>query len=134
MSGKGNPFKTVVFGASTKAYRYAHRAVKILKINGYDVVPIGANKGNIDGIEILTGYPKVIDVHTISMYLNPMRQSEHYEYLLSLQPQRIIFNPGAENSELSKLAREKGIHCENACTLVLLSIGQYEEMPETENI
>ena len=130
MSISKSSFKTLVFGASLKPYRYSHRAVKILKINGYEVIPIGKHKGEIDGISILTGYPIIEDVHTITMYINPARQSEHYEYLLSLNPKRIIFNPGAENPEFSKLAKEKGIYTENACTLVLLSIRHYENTAE----
>lgn len=122
-------FRTVVFGASLKAYRYSHRAVKILKINGYDVVPIGLSKGEIDSIPILTGHPQLAEIHTVTMYLNQSRQKEHYDYILSLTPKRIIFNPGAENPEFTKLARAEGVHCENACTLVLLSTDQYEHMP-----
>lgn len=121
-------YKTVVFGASLKPYRYAHRAVKILKLNGYPVVPIGLRKGEIEGIEVLTGEPEITGVHTISMYVNAERQVPSYEYLLSLRPKRIIFNPGAENMELERLATEQGIYCENACTLVLLSIGEYERV------
>jgi len=113
---------------------YSHRAVKILNIHGYEVVPLGMKVGEIDGIEILTGKPNVEDIHTITMYVNASRQRESYDYLLGLNPKRIIFNPGAENPEFTRLAREKGIHCENACTLVLLSIGDYSKMPETNKI
>lgn len=126
MSESDKHFKTLVFGASLKPYRYAHRAVKILKINGYEVVPLGRDEGEIDGIKILTGHPEIKDIHTVTMYLNPIHQPEHYEYILSLKPERIIFNPGAENPEFSKIAEAKGIIVEDACTLVLLSVGQYE--------
>ncbi|WP_235296864.1 CoA-binding protein [Portibacter marinus] len=123
-----NKYKTLVFGASLKPYRYSHRAVKILKLNGYEVVPLGLRKGEIEGIEVLTGTPEINDIHTITMYVNASRQKEFYDYLLSLKPKRIIFNPGAENIEFFNLANEQGILCENACTLVLLSIGEYENV------
>jgi len=47
------------------------------------------------------------------------------EYIIGLQPKRIIFNPGTENDEFERYARKKGIEVEEACTLVLLSIGSY---------
>lgn len=126
--------KTLVFGASLKPYRYSHRAVKILNLHGHEVLPLGMKAGEIDGIEILTGTPEISKIHTVTMYVNASRQVEFYKYLLSLKPKRIIFNPGAENSELTKLARTQGIYCENACTLVLLSIGDYDKMPEVSEI
>ncbi len=125
-------FKTLVFGASTKKYRYSYRAVHLLALNGFEAVPVGLSEGEIDGIQILTGHPDIKNIHTISMYVNKERQIEHYGYFLELKPKRIIFNPGTENPELTKLATEKGIKCENSCTLVLLSIGQYAD--EKENV
>jgi hypothetical protein len=59
------------------------------------------------------------------MYLNPSHQVEYYPAILKARPRRIIFNPGAENPELEQLARQEGIQPQNACTLVLLSTGQF---------
>jgi predicted CoA-binding protein len=120
-------FKTLVYGASLKPYRYSHRAVRMLNLNGYEVIAIGLREGEIEGIKIHTDQPKIENLHTVTLYLNAQRQTAIYDYLLSLKPKRIIFNPGAENPELVKLATSKGILCENACTLVMLSIGEYEK-------
>ena len=65
------------------------------------------------------------DIDTVTLYLNPVNQKEYYDYILSLKPQRIIFNPGAENEELAELATKKGILPVEACTLVMLSTNQY---------
>lgn len=119
-------YNTIVYGASEKPYRYSYRAVKMLHERGYTVHPIGSREGEIDGIKILTGEPELENIHTISMYLSAENQKNHYDYIIGLKPQRIIFNPGAENYELVKLAKENGIFTENACTLVLLSIDEYE--------
>jgi predicted CoA-binding protein len=121
-------YKTLVLGASLKPYRYSHRAVKILKLNGYEVVPIGLREGEIEGIKILTGQPELENIHTVTLYMNAQRQKAVYDYILSLKPKRIIFNPGAENPELYKLATTNGIYCENACTLVMLSTKDYEQI------
>jgi hypothetical protein len=62
-------------------------------------------------------------VHTITLYLNPQNQKEYYDYILSLQPRRIIFNPGTENDELEKQAQKAGIETVEGCTLVMLGRG-----------
>ncbi|MEO5674003.1 MAG: CoA-binding protein [Chitinophagales bacterium] len=116
---------TVVFGASENPARYANLAVKKLKSFGYSVIPIGLREGKIDGIPIKVGKPEISNVDTITLYLNSSRQKEYYDYILNLKPRRIIFNPGAENEELEKIARENRIETMEACTLVLLSTGQF---------
>ena len=86
---------------------------------------MGYRRDTIGDLEIVTDFPAVEDVHTVTLYLNPQRQAEHYDYILSLQPSRLIFNPGTENLEFQRLAEERGIETVVACTLVMLSTGQY---------
>ncbi|MEO6038098.1 MAG: CoA-binding protein [Saprospiraceae bacterium] len=117
--------KTVVLGATPNPARYAYLATQRLARYGHEVVPVGIKKGNIGDLEIQQGEPPLKDVDTITLYLGAERQQSVYGYILSLQPKRIIFNPGAENPELVKLANEQGIETVEGCTLVLLSIGAY---------
>jgi len=117
--------KTVVLGASTNPSRYSFLATQKLNQYGHEVVPVGIKKGAIEGIKILNDNPDVEGVDTITLYLNPKRQEQYYNYILGLNPKRIIFNPGTENPELINLAKEKGIEITIACTLVMLSIGDY---------
>ena len=117
--------KTLVLGASPNPSRYSNIAVHRLNKNGVEAVPVGIREGVIDGINIIKGEPSVDDVHTITLYLNPQRQKAYYDYILGLKPQRIIFNPGTENLELIKLAKEQDIEIEIACTLVMLATGVY---------
>lgn len=117
--------KTLVLGASDNPSRYSYLAVKRLCNHGYPVVAIGRKHSFIEGIEINTEKIQWDNIDTVTLYLNPTHQSEYYEYILSLQPKRIIFNPGAENDELVQLAGEKNIETLEACTLVLLSTNQY---------
>ena len=121
----GTDKKTVVLGATTNPSRYAYLATKRLQQHGIDVVPVGIRKGEINGIPILLGQAPVKEVDTVTLYLNPSRQEAYYDYILGLNPRRIIFNPGTENAALVKLAKERGIQAEIACTLVLLSLGTY---------
>lgn len=117
--------KTLVLGASNHPERYSFLAINRLKAAGHDVVGIGKYKGVVAGVEIETTPLPINDVHTVTLYLNPTHQKNYYDYILSLNPQRIIFNPGAENDELAKLALKKNIQAIEACTLVMLSTGHY---------
>ena len=113
--------KVVVLGASPDYERFSYKAVKSLKKRNYDVVAIGTQKGEIAGVVIDTGQPIIDDVDTVAMYLNVKNQKECYDYILSLKPRRIIFNPGTHNDELAEIARKNGIEVVNSCALIMLS-------------
>ncbi|GAB4134752.1 MAG: CoA-binding protein [Bacteroidia bacterium] len=117
--------KTIVIGASDNPDRYSYRAVRMLKHFGHEVIPVGIRKGAIDGLDIMTDRPAVQDVDTVSLYVGPANQPAWYDYILSLKPKRIIFNPGTENQELEQKAKEAGIETLEACTLVMLSVGNF---------
>lgn len=117
--------KTLVLGASENPSRYSHLALQRLQNHNHPVVAIGKNKGMVGDVIIETEKKEWKDVDTVTLYLNPVNQKEYYNYILSLKPQRIIFNPGAENGELAKLATSQGILPVEACTLVLLATNQY---------
>ena len=117
--------KTLVLGATDNPARYAYRAVHQLKSHGHEVVPVGIRKGAVAGLEIRNDRPAAEDVDTVTLYVGPQNQPAWYDYILDLNPKRIIFNPGTENPELEELAHQRGIQTEEACTLVMLSVGQY---------
>lgn len=117
--------KTLVLGASDNPQRYSYLAVQKLLAHDHPVIAIGKQEGKVHGIAILKGKKMESDIDTVTLYLNPMNQKNYYEYILELNPKRIIFNPGTENEELASKAKEKGIKTIEACTLVLLSTGQY---------
>ena len=114
-----------MLGASDNPQRYSYLALKQLRGCGHPVVAIGRKGAVVGDVEIVTDKPSFTDVNTVTLYLNARHQAEYYDYLLSLHPTRIIFNPGAENPELTRLARENGIEPLEACTLVMLNTGQY---------
>jgi predicted CoA-binding protein len=116
---------TLVLGASPNPERYSNMAVRRLRNAGHPVSAIGRNTATVGDVEIVTDHRPLTDVDTVTLYLNPANQKEYYDYILALHPRRIIFNPGAENPELEALASAHGIKPVEACTLVLLSTGQY---------
>ena len=117
--------KTLVIGASQNPARYSYLAIHRLNAHQHPVVAIGLRKGTVADTVIETEKIPFEEIDTITLYLNPTRQKEYYDYILSLSPKRIIFNPGTENDELASLAAQKNIQSLEACTLVMLSTGQY---------
>jgi uncharacterized protein len=117
--------KTLVLGASDNPSRYSFLAVNRLREKGHPVVAIGKKSVKVADVDVDTVKKDTQGIDTVTLYLNPNNQREYYDYILSIHPRRLIFNPGAENSELAALARAKGIEPVEACTLVLLSTGQF---------
>ncbi len=116
---------TVVLGASPNPERYSYLAVNRLTAHGHPVVAIGNREANIGETRVIKEHPVLENVDTVTLYMNPKLQESYYDYILQLHPKRIIFNPGTENEALKALAIKNGIQPQEACTLVLLSTGQY---------
>jgi len=119
------PKKTLVIGASENPNRYSNIAIDMLREFQNPVVAIGKKTGKVNDVSFNKEKTYFENIDTITLYLNPLNQKEYYNYILDLNPKRIIFNPGTENDELEGLAKEKGIEVKEACTLVLLRTGQY---------
>jgi uncharacterized protein len=119
--------KTVIIGATPNPIRYAYLAAEMLIEYGHEIVPVGIRKGQVFGKEIIdiSGKPMIKDLDTVTLYINPQRQQQWQDYILSLEPKRIIFNPGTENVEFERLAEQNGIEALRACTLVMLRSKQY---------
>lgn len=119
------PKKTLVLGASAKPEQYSNIAVRNLVSAGHPVEAIGRDEFTIGSVIVKTNTSAYTDIHTVTLYLNPARQKDYEAYILSLHPQRIIFNPGAENPSFAEKARQNGIEVLDACTLVMLSVGTF---------
>lgn len=118
-------YHTLVLGASTKPHRYSFKAIERLLSKGHPVSAISRKEGRVADVDFQIGEPELEDVHTVTMYIAERHQAEEIAYILSLKPKRIIFNPGAENRTFYNQAKEEGIDVLEACTLVLLSTGQF---------
>lgn len=117
--------KTLVLGASDNPSRYSYLAIQRLRGHGHPVVAIGRKNTRVADVPVETEKIAFGNIDTVTLYLNALHQQEYYNYILSLKPKRIIFNPGAENDELEALAKKNGIETNEACTLVMLSTNQY---------
>jgi len=117
--------KTLIIGASPDPSRYAYKAAHMLKRFNHDIVNVGIKKGEVAGVEIEKPTEIHQDIDTITLYIGPALQPQYHDYILDTKPKRVIFNPGTENYELEKLLDQHDIEPIRACTLVMLSTGQY---------
>jgi predicted CoA-binding protein len=117
--------KTLVIGASSNPIQYSHLAIQKLMAAGHPVEAIGREAFEIGTTKVVSEKIDFKDIHTITLYLNKERQKEYADYIIALNPKRIIFNPGAENPELFNRTSILGIEAIEACTLVMLAAGTY---------
>ena len=118
-------FKTLIIGASLNPKRVVYTALHRLVKHGYPVVAIGKKSGTVSGVMIHNDLTHFEGIYTVTLYLNKSNQIDYFDYILFLNPKRVLFNPGTENADLSALLTKTGIEWENACTLVLLTTNQY---------
>jgi predicted CoA-binding protein len=116
---------TMVLGASPNPERYSYMATEMLLQKGHTVYPFGIKAGMIQSLPILQAWPSPGSIDTLTLYLGPTAQEAYYDQIIALKPKRIIFNPGTENPILVGLAKAAGIEPIEACTLVMLTTGQY---------
>jgi len=117
---------TMVLGASPNPERYSFRAVRTLQCRNIPVIAIGFRDYDKDNLTIRKGKPEDIgQIHTVTLYMNARNQEDYYDYILSLNPKRIIFNPGTTNPEFAAIARDKGIEVVDDCMLVMLQCGKF---------
>ncbi|HRZ97827.1 MAG TPA: CoA-binding protein [Paludibacter sp.] len=117
--------KTLIIGASNNPDRYAYKAAERLLAHGHEIESLGIRPDVIFGKTIDTERKQYENLDTVTLYVGPQRQPEYYDYIISLKPKRVLFNPGTENEAFQTLLQKNGIEVEEACTLVLLGTGQY---------
>ncbi|MEN7550841.1 CoA-binding protein [Rapidithrix thailandica] len=117
--------RTLILGASPNINRYAYKAAHMLKEYGHEIVNVGIKKGELAGEKIHNHKAVFQGVDTVTLYIGAQHQPEWYTYILETKPKRLIFNPGTENPELASLADAHDIETLQACTLVMLSVGNY---------
>ncbi|MBD3637456.1 MAG: CoA-binding protein [Crocinitomicaceae bacterium] len=118
--------KVLIIGASTNPSRYAYLATNMLLDDGHEVHLHGLREGQVRGITIQTEQKMIENLDTITLYVGPRNQQSLYDYIVKLNPKRVIFNPGTENPELYDLLRENNIEVVVACTLVMIRTKQFE--------
>ncbi|MDD5217175.1 MAG: CoA-binding protein [Candidatus Omnitrophica bacterium] len=115
-----------VIGASNKPDRYSYKAVKLLLEKGHQVYPVHPRIKDIEGLPVYRTLRDIADeIHTVTLYVGAASSTPMVLEILACRPQRIIFNPGAENAVLKEQAEKEGILTVIGCTLVMLKTGQF---------
>ena len=119
---------TLVLGASPNPKKFSNIVAHKLQIAGKLFIPVGIKSGQIAGkkIEDLNSFKKYHNIDTVTLYLSSKNQFSYEDYILSMKPRRIIFNPGTENSNFMSRAQKEGIEVLEACTLVMLASNTYD--------
>ena len=117
--------RTLVIGASTKSERYSNKAIRLLRMHNHPVEAIGLRSGKVGDVDFKTGFPSIENIDTVTLYVGPARQPQFYDYLLGLNPKRVIFNPGTENNEFAEKLIAQGSEVVEHCTLVMLNTGLF---------
>jgi uncharacterized protein len=116
---------TLVIGASLNESRYSNIAVRTLKAGHFPVTAIGLREGMIDTIPVITGTPELENIHTVTLYLNSGNQKPWFDYIMKLNPKRVVFNPGTENDEFADMLSSAGIETVEDCTIMMVQSGRY---------
>ncbi len=118
--------RVAILGASDRPDRYAYRAFALLRQHGFHPVPVHPTLGEIDGIPVSKDLASLHGpIGTLTLYVNPTISESLAGAIVSLNPGRVIFNPGTESPALQSRLSAAGIPFEEACTLVLLQTGQF---------
>ncbi|WP_319561934.1 CoA-binding protein [Marispirochaeta sp.] len=120
--------QVAILGASRNPERYSHKAFSMLRQHGYKVVPVHPTLKEIEGVPVRNSLAEIKEnIHTLTLYLGPRHIGSEIDAIINLKPERVIFNPGTESDELKAALDSAGIPYMEACTLVLLSTGQFEK-------
>jgi predicted CoA-binding protein len=115
-----------IIGASEKKHRVAHRAMVMLRQHGYQIRLVNPYKENIEGIKCFSSVSDINEhIHTVTLYVNPVRFRDHIDEVIRAKPERVIMNPGSEDTEMATKLENAGIHVDRACTLVMLTTGNF---------
>ena len=120
------PELVAIIGATEKKNRYAHKAMTALLENGHEVRLVNPYKQSVDGQKCFSTITDIKEkINTVTLYVNPKRFRDHIDEVIQVKPERVIMNPGTEDTDMEKTLEEAGIEVDRACTLVLLSTGQF---------
>lgn len=117
--------KTLVLGASMNPDRFSYMAIRKLKYGNIPVVAVGLREGEVSGVRIEKPFPKFEGIHTVSIYIGPRNLTAYHDYILSLKPKRVIFNPGTESQAFAEILSEAGVEVVYGCTLVMVANSRY---------
>lgn len=118
--------RVAVLGASPNPERYSNKAIRQLLAHGHEVIPVTPGHDQVEGLPAVSSLRDLKGrVDTVTVYVGPKNIGPLIPELVALAPKRVIINPGAESAPLTASLDAHGIPHLEACTLVMLSTGQF---------
>lgn len=115
-----------VLGASPNPERYSNKAIRSLRMHGHEVIPVHPVHQNIEGLPTMSSLRDIgRPLDTLTVYVGPRHIQGLVDEIVTAHPKRVILNPGTESLELESALAKAGIPFMHACTLVMLSTGQF---------
>ena len=113
-----------ILGASSDRSKFGNKAVRAHVRQGYEVYPVNAKGGRIEGLRVyksLTAIP-IDHFNRISVYLAPAIGIEVLDAVAAKRCDEFFLNPGSENEEVIAKARSLGLEPIVACSIVDLGV------------
>lgn len=121
-----------ILGASSQLERYSNKAQLRLMEEGHTVFPISKKSDSIAGVKAYPNMASIFEkIDTLTIYVRPEILESLVDEIIDLNPRRVIFNPGTEDSDIQQTLKKAGIQVDVACTLVLLNTNQFEDKKES---
>jgi predicted CoA-binding protein len=112
--------KTVaVIGASSNRGKYGNKALRAFERQGYKVIPINPNEGEIEGHKAyatVLDYPDPIDMATI--YVPGRIGLKVLDDVARKGIAEVWLNPGADDDVVVARARQLGLNAILACSII----------------
>ena len=117
----------VILGASSKPDRYSHKAMLLLQEHGHTPIPVHPQEKSILTRHVFADLSELdVPVDTVTVYVRPELLRKQLDDLVNLHPRRVIMNPGTEDQGVADELQKRDIEVVQACTLVMLNTGQFE--------
>ncbi len=116
--------KTIaIIGASNDRKKYGNKAVRAFKDGGWTVYPVNPKLEEVEGIKCYASIEDVPEpIDRVSMYVPAKRGKEMLETIAAKNPAEFFLNPGSEDDELIRRARELGLNPIQACSIVNIGL------------
>lgn len=115
--------RIAIIGASTDRSKYGNKAVRAFMDGGWTVYPVNPKADTVEGLKAYASIRDVPEpVDRVSMYVPPAVGKAMLDDIAAKHPGELFFNPGSEDEEIMRLARDMGLNAINACSIVNIGL------------
>lgn len=117
------PKTVAVIGASSDRSHYSNKAVRAYRQEGWEVHPVNPNEDTVEGLQVVDTIGDVSQpIDRVTVYVNPKTGKSLLDDIAATGPGEVFFNPGAEDPELLKRAKDLGLNVKAECSITNLGL------------